>query len=64
MENIGPLGYLPTSPWFPGRRDAARGGSQQPAPNFSVTQKVVVKQQYSANPGVLVSGRRPDRPGR
>lgn len=61
--NVGPFGAMPGTPWYMQWPQANRGGTQQPAPNMVVAHNVVVKSKFTANPGVLVSGRRPDRPG-
>lgn len=68
VVNYGPYTKIPGNPWFSGVSDflARRGGAGtlQPAANITASNKVIVKSNFSANPGVLVSGRRPDRPGR
>ncbi len=63
-NNFGPLRLLPGTPWF-GVAGVGRGAGTPVLPtNFAVSQKVIIKSNFAANPGVLASGRRPDRPGR
>ena len=63
-QNYGPYANMPGSPFYTGQPEASRrGGTQQPPPNMVISHNVVVKSKFSANPGVLVSGRRQDRPG-
>lgn len=62
--NYGPFEKLPGNPWsrITPPFVSSVGTPQQP-PNFTVTQTVIVQSRNAINPGVLVSGRRPDRPG-
>lgn len=75
--NYGPYVGMPGTPWYgtPGSRGGigngagggaggGGGGTRQPPANFSFSDIVSVKSRFSANPGVLVSGRRPERPGK
>ena len=67
-DNFGPLSLRPGTPWFasnfgPAVGIVGGGGIKQPAPTFSVSQKVICATNASINSGVLQTGRRPDRPG-
>ena len=62
--NYGPYALMPLSPFFLGTTERARGaGFQAPPPTITAVNTVTVTSKFSANPGVLASGRRPDRPG-
>jgi hypothetical protein len=71
--NNGPFGLMPVGPFSnntgavglagtPGGLGGSGGGGSTFVPaTFTVTTTVNVRSSFSANPGVLISGRRPDR---
>lgn len=59
---------MPGSPWFKlAKKEVGNAGSAQQTSQVVVlpiiVQHVTIGSKFSLNPGVLISGRRPDRPG-